>query len=92
MTDPEDKSGIRSSWANKISVTTLIIFVAGAGGALTEARFTRKSVDDLAGTLRDAVREQKAFNAAIDGRQTADEIWRAAHDAANAERSERKKR
>jgi hypothetical protein len=92
VTDADDKTG-RHSWANKISLTTLLVIVFGIGGAFVEARFTRRAVDDLAGSLKEAVREQKQFNAAIDARQTTDEIWRAAHEAAREERtSERKQR
>lgn len=88
----EDKTGRHGGWANKISITTLIVFVAGAAGALVEARFTRKAVDDLSTTLKEVVREQKEFNTTIDSRQTTDEIWRAAYDAAKKERDERKRK
>lgn len=90
MTDPEDRTG-RHGWANKISVTTLIVIVFGAGGAWVEAKLTRtsleRSLNELSSTFKDSAKEQKAFNTAIDARQTADEIWRAAYEAAKQERN-----
>ena len=91
MTETEDKTG-RHGWASKIPLVTLLVFVFAAGGAYVEARFTRKAVDDLATSMRETANEQKQFNTAIDQRQTADEIWRAAHEAAVKEQGERKRR
>lgn len=96
MTDPEDKTGRHGGWANKISITTLIVIVFGAGGAWVEAKLTRKALErsltELAETFKDSAKEQKAFNTNIDARQTADEIWRAAYEAANKERNGGKRR
>lgn len=52
MTDPEDKTGRHGSWANKISITTLVVFVFGAGGAFVEAKFTRRAVDELSAAVK----------------------------------------
>ncbi len=92
MTDPEDKTGKHRNWADKIPLLSLLVFVFAAGGAWVEAKMGRKAVDDLSSALKDAVKEQREFNQAIDARQTTDEKRWIKHDAINEDRTERKKR
>lgn len=76
MTDPEDKTG-RHGWANKVPLMALIVFVAGVATAVTEAKFTRKAVDDLSTSMKEST-------AASNARLKQLEEWRIQHEAISA--------
>lgn len=83
MTDPEDKTG-RHSWASKIPLLTLLAVVFAAGGLVVDGKVTRNRVEELHHDLREAVKEQKATNAAFDARIRSSEEYRLTHEAATS--------
>lgn len=91
----DDKTG-RHSWASKIPLISLLVFVFAAGGVFVEQRFMRSALADVATSLKEST-------AASTARLKALEDWRIAHEAISAPlmndyiedrktRSERKKR
>ena len=75
MTDAEDKTGRHGrGWADKIPLVALLAFVAVASGALVEAKFTRKAIDELAVAM-------KEHAAAESARLKTLEEWRLTHEA-----------